>query len=380
MKKSKKLLSIFFTFALAPLFAHADIMLDCMTAISNSDAFYQAMTQEIFPNVSDLNQEYVTTKKNQILAAIGATLLAQQNECTKNISTLAKQANGKVWYTRDDKTYAFQFKMADMFAILNIPVGIMLYNNLTKSAGDVIKLSDVPKLYWSKSCSDHVIWDNLDDDAGVNIAGQKVFPQYGGSDNEFFLDFEEGNNRRAFPGLVLMDETGTTSEHVVQFSNLHTAIDATQKFASALGQTSCANDGLAAYVVSLDTRPIGSDDKDGFGYAAGIIGGATTLVTTTAALAVTGVATAGILGGIGKASIWLLGGGAAAAGAAGGTAGAAGATAGAAAASATVPVAGWVVAGVLAVVAGGLYAYSMVPSEIADIQQVMVLDGPYMIK
>jgi len=368
MNKSMKLLSILFTFVLLPISANADMLSDCMTAISNDTAFQQAMTQEIFPNASDLNKEYVAS--SQILAAIGATLLAQQNECIKNISTLAKQANGKVWYTRDDKTYAFQFKMADMFAILNIPVGIMLYNNLTKSAGDVIKLSDVPKLYWSKECSDHVIWDNHDDDAGVNIAGQKVFSQYGGSDNEFFLDFEEGNNRRAFPGLVLMDETGTTSEHIVQFSNLHTAIDATQKFASALSQTSCANDGLAAYVVSLATEKIpGTND---WGIGAGIAGGALALWSTAAILNTTGT----IVGSGAIASAVTT----AASATTTGLISTASSLLGAAGASSAVPYAGWIVAGVLAVAAGAVYAVSMIPGEIKDIQQVTVLDGPYIIK
>ena len=320
--------------------ALADIAGDCMRRVSDNKDFQRAMTEEIFKESSMLTQEGATQNKPKILGLIAANVLTN---CMSDLNTLTKIANGKVWYPRDGKTYAFQFKMEELFQYINIPTGIMLYNKPTLSVGSVIKLSDIPKLYWSDECSDHTIWDNLDDDAAVNIAGQSAFSQYGGAKNEYFLDFEEGNNRRAFPGLVLMDKTASTSESIVQFNNLHSAIGAAQSFANALNNTACSNDGLAAYVVALNVQP-GATDKDGWAVAAGVSGGA---------LAILGVATAVQAGGVVAALTTAAG------------------------ATSVVPVWGWIVGGLLGAAAG---AISLIPGEIFDIQQVMVMDGPYLIK
>ena len=339
MKKILQYFSATLTLFLCLNNAHADIAGDCMRRVSDNADFQRAMTEEIFPDASTLTQEYTTQNKPKILGLIAANVLSN---CMSELNTLTRVANGKVWYPRDGKTYAFQFKMDELFQYINIPTGIMLYNNPTLSVGSVIELSDIPKLYWSDECSDHTIWDNNDDDAAVNIAGQRIFSQYGGADNEFFLDFED-NNRRAFPGLVLMDKTGSTSEKIVSFNNLHTAIAATQGFASALNNTACSNDGLAAYVVALNVQP---DDinKDGYAVAAGVTGGT---------MAMLGVATAIKAGGLVAALTTAAG------------------------ATSVVPVWGWIVGGVLGATAGAL---SLIPGEIADIQRVMVMDGPYLIK
>lgn len=302
--------------------ALADIAGDCMRRVSDNKDFQRAMTEEIFKDSSMLTQEGATQNKPKILGLIAANVLTN---CMSDLNTLTKIANGKVWYPRDGKTYAFQFKMEELFQYINIPTGIMLYNKPTLSVGEVIKLSDIPKLYWSDECSDHTIWDNLDDDAAVNIAGQSAFSQYGGAKNEYFLDFED-NDRRAFPGLVLMDKTGSTSESIVQFNNLHSAIAATQGFANALNNTACSNDGLAAYVVALNVQNPGSTHDN-------------TLVAA-------GTTAIGIAGGVAAAVGWI-------------------------------PVGGWIIAGVAGVTAGII---TLFPGKIFDIQRVMVMDGPYLIK
>lgn len=319
--------------------ANADVLNDCMRRVSDNADFQKAMTEEIFKDPSTLTQEGATQNKSKILGLIAGEVLLN---CMSDLNVLTRAANGKVWYPRDGKTYAFQFKMDELFQYINIPTGIMLYNNPSLSVGSVIKLSDISKLYWSDECSDHTIWDNNDDDAAVNIAGQSAFSQYGGSQNEYFLDFED-NDRRAFPGLVLIDKTGSTTEKIVSFNNLHTAIAAAQGFANALNNTACGNDGLAAYVVALNVQP---DDinKDGFAVAAGVTGGT---------MAMLGVATAVKAGGLVAALTTAAG------------------------ATSVVPVWGWILGGLTGVAAGAL---SLIPGEIADIQQVMVMDGPYLIK
>lgn len=246
--------------------AHCDLLTDCMDEITSNESFKSTLKDDVFKGAGDITKELVIQNKSKIFAAIGEGLLGVP-ACLDNISAIARRKNGKVWLEYNGKTYAFQFSMSDLFEHVVIPTGIMVYNDRSLGPGDNIELSEIQKLYWSDACSDHVIWDNLDDDAAVNVAGQKVFSQYGGEKNEFFLDFEEGNNRRAFPGLVLMDKTQSSSESIVAFGNLQKAIKAAKDFADALTDTVCSNDGLAVYVVALDGMPLPTKDRIGWSIA-----------------------------------------------------------------------------------------------------------------
>ena len=333
--------------------ANADMTNDCMNQISNNSDFQQVFSTKIFPNAQEITQEMATQNKQKILNAVAATMFLV---CPSSVSTLAKQANGKIWYKLNDKTYAIQFKMADLFQHTNMPLGILVYNKNNLGSSDIIKLTDIPKLYWSDECSDHTIWDNLDDDTAVNMAGQRVFTQYGASNNEFFLDFEEGNNRRAFPGLVIMDKTSSTSEKIVSFTNLHTAINVAQQFASELNNSECSNQGLAVYVVNLKTQRLSNSERDGWAYTAGIAGATPLLVGIGLSKAIAAAGTA------------LAATSAAVSGALTSTAGIL-ATAGG-------PI-GWIAA---AVIATGAAAVALYPSEISDIKQVMVMDGPFLVQ
>ncbi|MBP3340307.1 MAG: hypothetical protein J6L47_01410 [Alphaproteobacteria bacterium] len=140
-------------------------------------------------------------------------------------------------------------------------LAIFVYNQSNKKPGDEIKLSDISKLYWSDECSDHTIWENLDDDAAINVAGRQVFNKHYldvGIDKklvknlEYFLDFEEGNNRRAFPGLVLIDLDG--SAMLITSYNKDTLIPIAKEFASELHESACSADKLAVYVVDTKKR------------------------------------------------------------------------------------------------------------------------------
>lgn len=323
--------------------AHCDLLTDCMEGITKNQSFQLMLKENVFKETGNITQELVTQNKSKIFAAIGEVLL-QEPACLDNISNIARRENGKVWLEYNGKTYAFQFSMSDLFKYVSIPTGIMVYNKKNLGTNETIDLSDIGKLYWSDACSDHVIWDNLDDDAAVNVAGQKVFSQYGGEKNEFFLDFEEGNNRRAFPGLVLVDKTRSSSESIVAFSNLQTAIKAAEEFANALNGTACSNDGLAVYVVALEVMPLPTKDKTGWGIVASVAGGSAAVVGVSSALAAAGV-TSGLLT--------------------------------AAAVSTTIPIVGWIAAGVLG---GAATVISLVPTSVKDIKQVAVLDGPYIVQ
>lgn len=346
---------IFFSilFAIHCASANADATNDCMNLISNDPDFQQVLSQTIFPDAQEITLEMAQQNKSKILGAVASTMFLK---CPDKLSILAKQANGKIWYALNNKNYAIQFKMADLFQYTNMPLGIMIYNKSNLGSSDIIKLTDIKQLYWSDECSDHTIWDNLDDDTAVNIAGQAVFSQYGASENEFFIDFEEGNNRRAFPGLVLMDKTGSTTEKIVGFTNLHTAINAAQNFASSLSNTTCSNQGLAVYVVNLKTQRLSTSGKDGWAYTAGIAGATPILVGIglSSALSAAGTALAATSAAVSSAL--------------GSTAGVLATVGG--------PY-GWIAAGAIAAIAGAIALY---PEQISDIKQVMVMDGPFLIQ
>ena len=99
-----------------------------------------------------------------------------------------------------------------------------------------------------------------------------------------------------------------------------------KKFADALQNTPCANDMLAVDVVSLNTIPVVQNGKKQWAIGGGVAGGASI--------------------GLGIAL-------------------------------ASNPV-GWIIAGIAAV--GGAVAYAIAPQSLADMEQVMVMDGPYLIK
>ena len=332
--KFSLLLSLF----IIPNVGQGDALNDCMRAVSNEPAFQNAMTNEIFTGTNELTQEIVTLNKQKIFGAIGATMIMH---CPNELPRLTRVANGKVWWEKGGNTYAFQFKMEDLFSYMDIPVGIWVYNDKTLKPGDTINLSDISGKYWSKSCADHLTIDGIDDGTAVNQAAQQTMTGYAKQGNEFFLDFEEtddiSSGRRAFPGLVIMDHGGSTNESVVAYSNLHTAIHSAENFANKMTGSACAHDGMAVYVVSLDVRPTDRNGTDQiFGWAAGITGGAMTVV---GGLKVAGViATAGLLGN---------------------------------------PVT-WVVAGVAA--AGAAATALLWTEQLADLERIVILDGPYIVK
>ena len=330
----------------------ASVMENCMTKVQQSnETWTNVLDTEIFPDASELTQEYVTAKKPKILTALAGNVLAM---CTDTLGQLANDQIGTIRYNRNGKRYGFQFKTYDLFDYLQMPLGIMVYNKTNLNPGDVIQLSDIPRgsagRYWSDECSDHSIWEGVDMDTAVVKAGKQAFTDYmTNSRNEFFIDFPEGDDRRAFPGLIILDKRGSTTEEIVRYSNLVKAKTVAQNFATGLkNNAGCQNQNLAVYVVNTNiTKNTGGTD-------AGWITGASIGGVGVGALVGSGIATAI---GAGTATFW--------GGLAAGTA-----TVG------WVPVAGWIVAAVGAVTAG---VSMMIPSEIQHIEQVMVMDGPYII-
>ena len=354
MKEMNKHIKKFFCLLLLPALlattpVYANIMDSCTAMFAaNQETFLKPLTKDIFKDAAKLEEQNVKKNRAKILTLLAGNIFTH---CNADLAEIAETPRGRVDFVYKDQKYAFAFNTTDVFEYLDMRTGIMVYNKRDNTAGDVIKVGDIKKLYWSKDCSDHVIWDNLDDDAAVNVAGQKTFSSYGGSKHEFFLDFEEGNNRRVFPGLVLMDETWSTQEKLVTFTNLPTAIEAAKKFQTNLKNSSCSNQGLAVYVVALDVRKTDTKtNKTGWAIAASVGGGTLAYIGLSAALATTSAVAA--TGSMALVNATLAG----------------------ASVASSVPVYGWVVAGVLVAAAGVI---SLIPGEIENIQQVMVISGPY---
>lgn len=319
----------------------------CMQIISaHSDTFTDILYSEIVKDSGELTQDFAKRNKPKILALIASNVLMY---CMDGLADISDGERAKLPFVHDGKKYAFDFSIPEMFEYINIRTGIFVYNNRTKSYPDVVKVSDIPKLYWSDSCSDHTIWDNLDDDAAVNVAGQRTFKEYGGADHEYFLDFEKGNDMRAFPGLVLQDVTSSTEEKIVAYSNFIAGKQAAQNFAAALQNSACSNQSLAVYLVALDTAP-DPNNKDAWAIGASIGGGAMALIGL-GAWAATGTAVAA------SGSMLLVN-----------------TVLGLSATASAIPVAGWIIAGIGVAVAGVI---SLTPTKLQDIEQVAIMAGPY---
>ena len=351
----KKLLLLFLTFF--TIGVHADALDACLQKISANDQLWQQRLFDkkdgIFNTLKEdetITNEIVQKNKSKIYTLLAGNVLLN---CNKDLSDIAKIPRGQIKFNHDKNKYAFDFSTETMFDYIDTRMGILVINKRNLTPGEVLELSSIPKnkKFFSDECSDWTIWDNLDDDAAVNVAGQEVFNEYGGTKNEFFLDFTEGDNRRAFPGLVLMDKTFSTKEQIVSYHNINTGIEKAQQFAAKLKNTACSNQDLAVYLVALDVKHDASSEKNGWAIAAGIGGGTFAWIGLSAAAVVTPLAaTAWLPAFVGNAMLST------------------------AAAATSVPVAGWIAAGLLV---AGATAISLYPFEIEKIQQVMVLDGPY---
>ena len=360
----------------------------CLDTIEQQNA--EVWQQTLFDETKGVLKEYadkqdeipsdeITNKKNQIIGAIAGNILLT---CTSNLNNIAKEAiknkerarNANIedlpliYFNYNNQINTFSFKIEDVFKSINLPTGFVIINNQNYSPGDVIELSSIPRKqkFFPDKCSDHNVKLNLDNKAAVNMAGQRVFSKYGGAQNEYFLDFADGDNRRAFPGLVIMDTTGSTQEQIVSYRNLITALEVTEKFASTLENGACSDNNLALYLVALYVQPDTENEtatvetknipstlqemtgkQMGWKIAAGVGGGALAWIGTSAALYAASATVPAFLGSAMLAT---------------------------AAGAASVPVVGWIVAGALVVTAAGLSLY---PWPIEHLDQVMVLDGPY---
>lgn len=320
---------------------NTELFLNPMKEIINQNADFQEIikTKESF-------QEFIDRNKSKFYGLVAGNVLTQ---CLGNnyydLNAIADSETITIPFTIDNKKYDITVNSSNLFEYIDLPTAFLVVNNRTKVPGDIIKKSDMPRDYFfTNTCSDYHTRFNLSNKAPVNIAGQESFPIYGGKKNEFFLDFPVGKSCRAFPGLVLGDYGGWGGkEKIVAYNNYREGRNALKTFAKTLQNTSCGNQGLAVYQVSIDAMPVEKNGKKGWAIAGGVTGG--TMATLGVSYAITG--TTSVLGST-AGLITAVGG----------------------------PV-GWIIGGVLAATATTI---ALLPKDLADIDQVMVMSEPEIIR
>ena len=338
----KKLLALFLL--LIGTTAHATVLDSCMQKIYASADWKNDLfdkTTGIFNTIDDstkITENMVNEQRTKIYPLIAKQIITQ---CSNNIADIAKVNRAIVNFDHDGRTYGFDFDMSTVFEYLDMRTAILVIDKRNLLVGSKLKLSDIPEKqkFFTDECSEHTIWDNLDDDAAVNIAGQSVFNEFGGSSNEFFLDFAEGDNRRAFPGLVLRDKTGSTEESIVIYRNLKIGLERANQFAEKLKNSACSDQRLAVYLVSIQNQrdsgsnnaaALGTGITTGVGLASATAG---TALVAYSALGTTAMVAGGIAA-IGGAAVFLI----------------------------AAPVATYML---------------LKPTDIEDIKEVTILDGPH---
>ncbi|MBR3510798.1 MAG: hypothetical protein IKN73_01940 [Alphaproteobacteria bacterium] len=312
--------------------------------INNDDRIFK----ELDAKNTVLLPEHVIKHKEELFSLIALNIEAL---CPGQIAEILEMPNSsRIELSLGDEEFHVNFPLHKVLKYMShIRTGILVINNRNLQPGRILEKTSVPQdgHFFSDGCSDWSIWDNLKDSAAVNRAGQAAFidARHSGSSNEFFLDFAVKDNMRAFPGLVLMDKTWSTTESIVAFQNFELAESSIDTFAKNLQNSACSDDELAAYLVALDVKKTRFDNGTS-GWAVGLLStaGAGLVYTTYVSLVAAGTIS--------------------------------GTLAGLAAGTAVVPVWGWIASGVLLTGAG---IAALIPRDIEKIDQVMIVSNPYKI-
>lgn len=262
--------------------------LQCLANIGADDAaFITPMYNNILNGMAP-TQENIDANKTKMFGLVAANVELQclNGGDLDDFQTIANSGHFIIPFTyKDGKKYKMQVDTAKLFEYINLPTGFLVVNNQNYAPGDVVKKTDMPTDYfYSNDCSDHFVRLNISNKVPVNVAGQTAFGEYGGKQNEFFLDFPVKKNCRAFPGLVLGDFGGLGgAEKIVAYTNYLSAQNAAQSFADALKNTACRNQNLAVYLVALESAPNQKTGTKGWVIGAGVGGAAAGAITVALA-------------------------------------------------------------------------------------------------
>ena len=356
MKQLCKIFICFFMLIAACMSGAMSADIACLTQIGQDNDNFISPFKDLVKDKDVLIdkqklQEFINGHSGDFFGLVAGNVLSHCMKDIHDLNNMADITSIKIPFQIDDKKYELDVDTNKLFEYTTIPSQILVIDKRDKKPGDVIKKSDITKNYYffSAECSPHIIFHNLSDKAAVNKAGQAAFAAYGGSENEFFLDFPVGESCRAFPGLVIGDFGGWGAEEkIITYNNFQEGRKAMKSFAEHLQNSQCGNQGLAVYQISIFNKPYTKENgTQGWGIAAGIAGGTLAYLGISAGLAAAGVS-AGVISvgtAIAGSNFWN-------------------------------PV-GWIVAGATLVL-GAVLAF--VPSDLADVPQVVILSDPIFIK
>lgn len=228
----KKILNIFLFILIIVCNMHnanADNANKCLKEISESDTFESAILN-LFPNISDLNDDNTLEKKEEILKIIATHI---SSTCIKQIPTMLKKETRQIPYERDDKKYVFEFKPNDLSRHYPIKHAIFLYNNFltigeTIKRTDLLKGKDEFKPYWTGGCQKMAGYTN-------SMWGGNVLPD---------------DRNHVFPGILINYD----ADLIASDSNIHSTIETTKNLAHALSNSECRSQKLVFYVVLIKDR------------------------------------------------------------------------------------------------------------------------------
>lgn len=293
--------------------------------------------------------ESAANAKSKVIAVAitGAAFHKDGGVCNDLIMKIANEPKEEfnIELIKFNKKVRFKISKKKLLEQYQVALGILVTKNSDWQYPKIINRDYIKEKTWSNDCSDYLSanpFDSVYDSDPVNISMQKI-KSY---DNEYFLD--EPEHMQAFPGLVIEDVTHQDLANLVIINDIPAGQELISKFAtnvSSLGKCK----GNYAYLVSY-VVPEKINTGTGAGQAYAVNFAVAGIATATIAYAGAAYAATGTLAGIFTA----------------------------AGASATVPVAGWIVAGALVVV-GGVVAFvsSTTTETLADLPQMMVIDGPY---
>lgn len=224
---------------------------ECLRAIAADDSFKEAI-KNIYSN-NTIDQTTTDDHRGAILEQISTST---RTLCVKQLQALADLAGNtklQIPYTQNNRQYKFEFKVDDLFRYMPLHVAIAIYNSPDLQPGKVINRTDLPNdIWWNDNCSDHDTV-NIDNDAIINEAGRAIEL----SDNRATRrdDYIIAFDKKPFPGMIRIDEQGSSTIHIVAYNNYKTAYLKFKQYIKKINELDASSghcQGLHAYLIGLN--------------------------------------------------------------------------------------------------------------------------------
>ena len=198
---------------------------------------------------------------NTIIKQIQSVPQNNDTECSTLISQLSPLDCNKTNQTNIEQTKKIISTIEEKDCLNNEGTFVFWFSPNKHDINTTITQDSMNELniYWNDACSDHTIDDNNDDDTVLNKTIPAILGKY--NNYEFFIDFPGWHKRRAFPGMLIAEDT---EESIVYYSEYTDAIEQAKKIQSALKDTQCQ--GLYLYVVKTPLKYFGQTNSGTYNF------------------------------------------------------------------------------------------------------------------